>query len=151
MNLLMIQNNSVNNNKHGMKNTSSDVLSMASSSSSSGSSSAHEMVDDEEEDEGVATDATADNGNSNNKINTAKKDIKSAAKSRSAPHRNIRINQEDGLAKGKTTTPPSGQNAVHLKMHDCTYHLEIPTCFKAREKLIPHPPFKKWMKKGHSF
>ena len=101
MNLLMIQNNSVNNNKHGMKNTSSDVLSMASSSSSSGSSSAHEMVDDEEEDEGVATDATADNGNSNNKINTAKKDIKSAAKSRSAPHRNIRINQEDGLAKGK--------------------------------------------------
>ena len=99
MNLLMIQNNSVNNNKHGMKNTSSDVLSMASSSSSS-SSSANEMVDDEEEDEGVATDATADNGNSNN-ISTAKKDIKSATKSRSAPHRNIRINQEDGLAKGK--------------------------------------------------
>lgn len=82
-----------------MKNTSSDVLSMASSSSSS-SSSANEMVDDEEEDEGVATDATADNGNSNN-ISTAKKDIKSATKSRSAPHRNIRINQEDGLAKGK--------------------------------------------------
>ena len=101
MNLLMIQNNSVNNNKHGMKNTSSDVLSMASSSSSSSSSSsANEMVDDEEEDEGVATDATADNGNSNN-ISTAKKDIKSATKSRSAPHRNIRINQEDGLAKGK--------------------------------------------------
>ena len=93
MNLLMIQNNATHN-KHGMKSTSSDVLSMASTSSSS-----NELVDDEEEDEGVATDATADNGNSN-KINTAK-DIKSVAKR--PPHRNIRINQEDGLAKGKTT------------------------------------------------
>ena len=45
MNLLMIQ----NNNKHGMKTTSSDVLSMASSSRS-----------EDEEDEGVATDATTD-------------------------------------------------------------------------------------------
>ena len=93
MNLLMIQNNATNNNKHGMKSTSSDVLSMASSSSSS----ANELVDSQEEDEGVATDATAENGNSN-KINTAK-DIKSVAKR--PQHRNIRINQEDGLAKGK--------------------------------------------------
>ena len=107
-----------------MKNTSSDVLSMASSSSSS-SSSANEMVDDEEEDEGVATDATADNGNSNN-ITTAKKDIKSAAKSRSAPHRNIRINQEDGLAKGKTkATPPSGQNRIAVHFKKCTIALTI--------------------------
>ena len=79
-----------------MKSTSSDVLSMASTTSSSNE------VDEEEEDEGVATDATgegvATSGSGNGK--TAKKDIKSVAKR--PQHRNIRINQEDGLTKGKT-------------------------------------------------
>jgi hypothetical protein len=87
MNLLMIQ----TTNQHGMKTTSSDVLSVESTSTRG-------EDEDDEEDEGVATDATTD-GKSKD-IKTSKKQ----ARPRSYSNRGSTINKDDGLSQGKTTT-----------------------------------------------
>lgn len=90
MNLLMIQ------NSHGMKTTSSDVLSVRSSSSgettttsSPSSASSDVNEDDDEEDEGVATDAT--DKEVVNKTNNIKN---------RPPRSNRKQKEADGLAQG---------------------------------------------------